>query len=369
MKRALSLMFAVLLAMGCNSPRQEVWLDDIEPIPVTAESSTSDPALYTDEPLDFTDYFELVGETQLSDEIVFGSMTSLVVGPQGQILMMDSERDLAGLFDTEGNLLANVSPEACHPGFDFKPTKAFFLPDGGFLVLTAMAEGFWFNAEGGCTTKLPHRPYFAMFALTADSSLLAMHNSRDAWHLLRFGTNESELDTLFTGVPTRLSFRFVGGGLVQGNDNDWYMAGTHSPFVYRYRDGRFEKLGYIPPYYRPVQDDLTAEEQQNVDALMKRLPAINRSSSATGWLYRMDEDLLVLRYLRVDDEATEKPTPGALHIMDFDGNPITRGPLFLGERNPFYFGNGSMYLREYDESGLDDAPLNPKVVEYRFIGR
>lgn len=369
MKRYFLLILALFVLVGCKGPREEVWLVDMEQIPVSAESSTSDPAWYTDEPLDFGDYFELAGEVQLSDDIVFGSRTSLIVGPQGQFLMLDSERDQAGLFDKAGNLLANVSPEACHPGFDFKPMKAFFLPDGGFLVLTFMAQGFWFDANGACTTKLPHRPYSSIFALSADSSLFASRVSQDSWHLLRFGTEESQVDTLFTGIPTRLSFRFVGGGLVQGAGNDWYLAGTHSPFVYRYRDGRFEKMGYIPSYYTPVQEDLTTEEQQNVDALMERLSDINRSSSATGWLYQLDEELLVLRYMRVDDDGSERPNPGALHIMDFDGNPITHGPLFLGELNPFYFANGSMYLSEYDQSGLDDAPLNPKIIEYRFIGR
>jgi len=208
-----------------------------------------------------------------------------------------------------------------------------------------------------------------MFALSADSSLFASRVSQESWHLLRFGTTDSEVDTLFTGVPTRLSFRFVGGGLVLGTGNDLYLAGTHSPFVYRYRDGRFEKLGYTPSYYRPIQEDLTAEEQQNVDALMERLSDINRSSSATGWLYQLNEEFLVLRYMRVEDESSEMQNPGALHIMDLDGNPITRGPLFLGELNPFYFANGSMYLREYDQSGKDGAPLNPKIIEYRFIGK
>lgn len=369
MKRTCVLIPLLIAVFGCESPREEVWLDDMESIPVTAESSTSDPSLYTDEPLAFDDYFELVGEVQLSDDIVFGSRTSIVVGPQRQFLVLDSERDQAGLFDTKGNLMANVSPEACHPGFDFKPMKGFFLPDGGFLILTLMAEGFWFDSEGACTTKLPHRPYASMLALRADSSLFAYRTSQDAWHLLRFGTTESEVDTLFTGIPTRLSFRFVGGGLVQGTENDWYLAGTHSPFVYRYRAGQFEKLGYIPPYYSPLQEDLTEEEQQNVDALMGRMSELNRSSSATGWLYLLDSDLLVLRYMRVEDDDSNKPNPGALHIVDFDGNPITRGPLFLGELSPFDFANGSMYLREYDQSGLDDAPLNPKIIEYRFVGR
>ena len=369
MKRLLLLAIGFLLFSGCESEREEVWLDDMEPIPVSSESSTSDPALYSDEILDFADYFELAGEVQLSDDIVFGSRTSIVVGPQRQILVLDSERDQAGLFDTTGNLIANVSPEACHPGFNFKPMKAFFLPDGGFLILTLMAEGFWFDEEGACTIKLPHRPYSSMFALKADSSLFASRASQDSWHLLRFGTIEFEVDTLFTGVPTRLSSRFVGGGLVQGNEDDWYLAGTHSPFVYRYRTGQFEKLGYIPSYYRPLQEDLTEEEQQNVDVLMGRMSDMNKSSSATGWLYQLDDDLLILRFMRVDDDASDKPNPGALHIMDFDGNPITKGPLFLGELNPFDFANGSMFLREYDQSGLDDAPLNPKIVEYRFVGR
>ena len=352
------LVAGMLVLTSCQSPQERVWLDDIEQIPVSPESSNSDPSLYTDEPLNFEDYFEYVGETQLSDEVVLGGMTGPTVGPQGQILMLDSEQ--AVLFDPDGNVVTRVSPELCHPGFDFQPRKAQFLSDGGFLVVTNMAQGFWFDADGQCTTKLSHQVFQSHFGLKQDSSMVTYRVNRSDWRITRYGPSEKDVDNLFTGFPPRLLSRYVGGGMVPGNQDDWFIAASHSPFVYRFREGRFEKLGYIPPYYNPIQTDLTEEEQTNVQAMMNRMSLILKESSSTGWLSKLDEDLLVLRYLRVEDGTADKQTPGALHIMDFDGNPITKGPLFLGELNPFYFANGSMYLREYDQSGLDDAPLNPK---------
>ncbi len=367
MKRLPFCTIALLLFVGCQAPREEVWLDDIEPIPVTAESSTSDPSLYSDEPLEMADYFEQVGEVQLSDDVVLGGMSGPTIGPQGQILMLDSEQ--AVLFDSNGNMIRHVSPELCHPGFDFQPRKAHFLAEGGFLVLTNMGQGFWFGADGQCSTKFPHQVFQSHFGLKQDSSVVTYRVNRNDWQIKRYGSQEEDVANLFTGFPPRMLSRYVGGGIVPGNQNDWFIAASHSPFVYRFREGRFEKLGYIPPYYNPIQTDLTEEEQTNVQAMMKRTSLIMKESSSTGWLYNLDTDLLVLRFLRVEDGTADKRTPGALHIMDFDGNPITRGPLFLGELNPFDFANGSMYLREYDQSGLEDASLNPKIVEYRFIGR
>lgn len=362
-----SLCLVILAVAGCESPREEVWLDDIESIPVSSESSTSDPSLYSNEPLAFEDFFEYVGETQLSDDLIFGSMASPIVGPQGQILVIDREQ--AGLFDRQGKLINSVHPDACHPGFDFRPMKAAFLPNGGFLVLTLMAQGFWFDEVGNCTTKLPHQPYLDHFALSPDSTLTSYRINRNDWRIMQYGLTESSVDTLHKGSAPRLAYRVKGGGMVKGEGNDWFIAAAHSPFVYRYRNGRFEKLGYVPGYFRPIQEDLTEEEQADVQLMMQSMSRIMGESSTTGWLYKLGDDLLVLRYQRVQDGTADKRTPGALHIMNFDGNPVTQGPLFLGEFNPSDFANGSMYLRQYDQSGLDDAPLNPKIVEYRFIGR
>lgn len=200
--------------------------------------------------------------------------------------------------------------------------------------------------------------------MLADSSFLSARFAGSEWFLRRISQGGEQVDTLFSGKSTLMSSRIPAGGITVGSNGDVFIALGHSPFVYRFRNGRFEKLGYLPDYYSAVDRDFTPEEIQNPAAFFSRVNQVVNEHSLTGWLYALTEQLVVVRF------SNAQPSGGsALHIMDLDGNPITRGPLYLGDLNPSYISNGAMYVKEYNESRLDDAPLNPKIVEYRFIGR
>lgn len=361
--------FAILLAVAlssCQSSQERVWLDDIEPIPVSTESSNSDPSLYSSEPLQFEDVFKIAREVQLDDAIVLGDRMSPIVGPQGQMLAMDG--DLAVLFDSSGRMISEVTPEACNPGHNWSPTNAQFFEDGGFLVFGFSRDGYWFDASGQCTGVFPHRAFTRAIALTADSSVYAAKLSNVDWHLVKYGRLNSELDTLHSGRYTQLGTRIIAGGMVSNQQGDLFIGVFHSPFVYRYRAGQFEKLGYAPDYFNIIPSDLTETEIENRDAWITKMQGIIRDYSALGSIYRFDDELLAVMYFNVElpDHFPDVPGPSAIHIMDFEGNPITTNPIFLGNIRPAFAGNGAFYTRVYDESGHDDAPLNPKIVEYRF---
>lgn len=358
-------MLLILIA-GCGEQREEVWLDNLELIPVSSESSTSDPSFCSDEILDFDDYFERAGEIQISDEIVFGDRVNPVIGPQGQILMLDGE--IAGLFDPSGSLLAQVTPEACNPGYEWTPRRAQFLPEGGFLVFGYSRVGYWFDENGICTNTFPHKPYTQALVLAADSTVFAAKLSNPEWQLVKYGTRPEEEEVLLSGSNTQLGTRIIAGGLTQGANGDLYISAFHSPFVYRYREGRLEKLGYMPSYYKSIPSDLTEAEVNNSNDAMLKVRRVITEHSTSGTIFQLDDHSILLGFSNVDhpNPSTDSPMPGAFHIMDTDGYPITKGSLFRGDIYPVFAGSGSIYTRVYDNSGRDDAPLNPKIVEYRF---
>lgn len=369
MKRYFLLMLALFVFVGCDSPREEVWLDDIEQIPVSELSSNSNAELYSSTPLDFEDYFRQSREIRLSDDIVFGSRISLEVGPQGQFLVMDTEK--AGLFDGTGNLIAEISPQKCHPGFDWNPAVARFLPDGGFLVTGWNSEGFWFDEKGVCTSRFPHRYSWTHMDMSADSTIALARFSGPEAHLIRLGPRRAEVDTVFSGTSTLMQNRMPAGGLVTFQGETHFLVMGHSPFAYRFESGRIEKLGYLPDYYRPVSRDLTPDEMANQQAFFARAQEILSANSTTGYLYSLSNDLLLLRHSNAshtNPNESRIPT-AAIHVMDSNGAPITRGPLFLMDLNPATFSNGSMFVFDYQFEDDDDALINPIIVEYRFIGR
>ena len=360
------LVAGMLVLTSCQSPQERVWLDDIEQIPVSSESSNSDPSLYSDKVLYFEDYFERVGETQISDDIVFGDRVDPVIGPTGQILMLDGE--IAGLFDPSGQLITQITPEACNPGYEWTPRRAQFLPEGGFLVFGYSRVGYWFDETGTCTNVFPHRPYTQALVLSADSSVYAAKLSNPEWQLVKYGPSSEDEEILLSGSNTQLATRIIAGGLTQGANGDLYISAFHSPFVYRYRNGRLEKLGYIPSYYKTIPSDLTETEVNNSNDAMEKVRRVITDHSSSGNILQLDGDKIIVSYINVDhpNPPTEMRMPGAFHIMDTDGFPITKGALFRDDIHPIFAGNGSIFTRVYDESGLDDAPLNPKIVEYRF---
>ena len=351
---------------SCQSPQEGVWLDDIEQIPVSSESSNSDPSLYTTEPQLFEDIFKKVSEVQLADDVVLGDRMSPVIGPQGQILAMDG--DLAILFDASGKMIAQVTPDACNPGHNWSPSNAQFLPDGGFLVFGFSRDGYWFDSTGQCTRTSPHRAFTRAITVMADSTVFAAKLASVDWHLVEYGTEAADVDTVFSGAYTQFGTRIIAGGMVANDTGDLFLGVFHSPFVYRFQNGQFEKLGRIPDYFNLIPSDLTESEMENNDVWMAKAQGIIRDYSALGSIYRFNDESMAVSYFNVEqpNDFAEVPSPSAIHIMDWNGNPITKGPIFLGETRPSYAGNGAFYTIEYDESGLDDAPLNPKIVEYRF---
>lgn len=367
--RTLALAGLLLICSSCGPQREEVWLDDIDPIPISEESSTSDPSLYSDEVLRFEDFFELEGETQISDEIVFGDRVNPVIGPAGQILMLDGE--LAGLFGPDGRLIAQVTPDACNPGYEWRPSRAQFLPQGGFLVFGYSRNGYWFDETGTCTGVFPHKPYSQALVLAADSTVFAAKLSNPEWQLVKYGPLPGEEEILISGKNTQLATRIIGGGLARSSDGDVFISTFHSPFLYRYREGQLEKLGYIPSYFRTIPSDLTEAEVDNSrDAMEKVRRAVTEFSTA-GVIFQLDEDKLLLNFFNVDhpNPPADMRLPVAFHIMDTEGYPITKGALFQDNVRPVFARDGSIYTRVYDESGRDDAPLNPKIVEYRFASK
>ncbi len=359
----------VALMPGCHHSDKRVFLDDLEQIPVSDLSSNSDPDLYSSTLLDFEDYFRRSREVRLSDDILFGNRISLEVGPQGQFIVMDTEK--AGLFDESGGLIAHVSPENCHPGFDWNPAVARFLPDGGFLVTGWRSEGFWFDEQGVCTSRFPHRYSWTHMDMTADSTVVFARFLGPEANLIRLGPRQAKVDTVFSGTSTLMQNNMPAGGLVAAKDDIHFLVVGHSPFVYRIDGSRVEKLGYLPEYFRPVERDITSEELANQQAFFARAQEILSTNSITGYLYELSDDYLLIRHSNVshtNPDESRRPI-GAIHVMDKRGNPVTSGQFFLMDLNPATFSRGSMFVFDYGLENEGDASINPKIVEYKFIKR
>ncbi len=104
--------------------------------------------------MDIDDPFRVVKEIKLSDEIPIGTIGSIDVNAERQLLIADPIGQNVILFDWNGALLKVLSAEACDPGLRWQPSEAHFRPDGSIIVINSSPPwGVIFSGKGDCIRK------------------------------------------------------------------------------------------------------------------------------------------------------------------------------------------------------------------------
>lgn len=68
------------------------------------------------------------------DEVFFGSVGRVIAGPDGQVLVLDTQQAQVQVYDRDGQWLQTLGREGDGPGEVRGPADAFFLPDGRLCI-------------------------------------------------------------------------------------------------------------------------------------------------------------------------------------------------------------------------------------------
>lgn len=309
----------------------------------------------------FDAHFEPVGMLELSDEVLLSSVSSIDIDSEGRILAF--ERGGVYLFAPGGELISELSPDPCDPGYNFSPQSASFRPDGRILVTSGPVDPLVFDREGRCIEKLITRR-FARYTSPASVGIYQVFAPADSMFLALFDEAGQQTDRWEIESPfPNLNSRMVSGGLVS-NDEKAYLAISTDASVRVFEPGAAETtIAEVPAEFVPATEDLAAV--RGMEALMEAMRALPRRTMTTR-LMLLDQNRLVQFFNHGEETFATSERGSALRVIDTTGKTLHGPPIeYRGYQRNFVGGVDGLLIRSIPptlESG------NPSLVLYRFTG-
>lgn len=310
----------------------------------------------------FDAHFEPVGMVELSDEVLLNYVSSVDVDSEGRHLVF--ERGGVYLFAPGGELISELTPEACDPGYNFSPQSATsFFPDGRILVTSGPADPLEFDREGQCVEKLVTQR-FARYTRPASVGIYQVFARVDSMLLLLFDEAGEQKNRWVWEPPfPRLNDVMLSGGLVT-SDGMAFLAISTDARVRAYRPGAPEMtIGDVPKEFVPATEDLG--EVQGMESLMEAMRALPRRTMTTR-LMLLDQDRLVQFFRHGEETFATSERGSALRVINTEGKTLHTAPIeYRGYQRNFVGAVDGLLIRSISptlESG------NPSLILYRFTG-
>jgi len=319
-------------------------------------------ATYTE---NFEDYFRKVKEVKLYTSLV-STINFLDVTGKGRFLVTDRRRGEVVLYDSSGHILRNLSEEIDHayPGFNWSPTRGFFMKDHSIFVANNYPWGVRFDADGRFYTVMDE-PYRATYNITFDSekniyAFVSNHTGTylkkidsTGTELFRFGTFPEEFENLINKVV-------VGNNLILDSDGNLFHKYLATPTIYKYdKEGvLLDRFAKYPGYFKETDRDIT-KYGGNQRRLMREISHFLGNYTSNYSIHLLAEDLILVQYL-INRQMF------GLQFITTEGDYIEIPEIVIKER-VWAAKNGFIYFIK--ETGEDGKPLiSPEVHRYQFRG-
>jgi hypothetical protein len=324
------LLFAV--SLGCNSP---------------SNKNTSKKGVV------FEEYFKKVKQINLSPRIRLGEIGQIDIDNKNRILVTDRSVRQVAIFDSLGNLLKELSPEACNPGFNWNPISAKFNPRNGILVLMNGPYGFWFDNNGLCIGKtLPgfnsaHRN----FVFDNHGKIYATSNDFDGTYIGKYDSTallvgKTKLETNYSGLNSRFSTSTILYDKKMG-------LMSVLPFelnVFQYgldisaNIKPLRVIGISSGYFRsPSQDIKDGGQGLETSVVAQKMMKILKESSSVINIFKLDGDIICLIIRNGYANKTEREI--GIVVSDLNGRSLTQKEIQTDRRGWFFYGKGKYLYR------------------------
>ncbi len=322
----------------------------------------------------FKRYFQRVGRIEFDENALFKGIGTLEVSAQGRLLVADRAGNEAYLFDSEGRLLKQLSPESCHPGLDWRPFSAVFHPDGSILVVSASsAPSYRFNPDGDCLGSAMSAEAHITFAAGSDEgAVYAFRIGREEYSISQYDSTESHIKKVWADTRYKNTIRrYYAGGLVLGSDGRLFLSlpPFPVPIAIDLESGKASELGVPPGYYRPVGPDIP-DGTMGIEALMSAMKKFSGGATIPTHLSLLDKDKLLVQYNNNYEDFQTSERGIGLHIISTDGRSITTESILLkGYLSHFAAAReGLLYRVTYPVELPDGSWTNFGLMVYRFVG-
>lgn len=305
------------------------------------------------------DYLTKETVIHLSEEVLIGAVSTLDIGKNGDLLIVDKVARKVWLFDRKGNFKKELRPEPCHPGFRMNPLDARYAGDRFILMTNAGPWGYRFKIDGTCLGGL-HREFRAPMQLALDDQgfIWAFYGERGGYlaQMDSSGKKLLQFDTVNEGFPN-LIYRVHGGGIF-ATDAFVYYAGVADQKIYKYDgSGRLvQTIGRTPRRHRAPPRDLPPGVSKQ---LFRVVGEVMGQSTLTFGLFPLDENLIMLQYKHGREGF-------GFQVFDRQGRLLAED--FGMQYQLITAKEGRVYRVVQPELEADGALPNPFIEVYRYTG-
>ena len=310
---------------------------------------------------EFGEYFKKVRTVQLDPNVVVGQVTHLDIDAANHLLVTDMMAKGVFIFDAEGKLKKKLSAEPCHPGFNWRPIRAVYSPNGEIFLINSAPWGFRFKNDGDCLGPVDRSfrpPSHICFQPSGD---IVGYYTLDDGNCLRKLTPlgmEIKKFGVFPDEFKQIISRYDGGGgVICDLEGKIYQVDMVSPDILVYnQNGELErKFGRTPPYYQRISEDLPASS--NPMEIIRSFRKIMQGKTVTTSLYLLGAKTLLIQYM--------DGVSFGLDILDINGKRVVRKDIRY-KNMIIQAKNGFVYIAVQHEPDKSGNLPNPVIDIYEF---
>jgi hypothetical protein len=263
------------------------------------------------------------------------------------------------LVNYNGDLISELSPEKCTPGFRWNPQYSFFNKKGYIYVINASPWGYRFSNKGWCLGTMANS-FLGTFSFdfTSTGDIVGYYCNSDGNYLKEMDYYGKELSR-FGEFPDRfknLIYRFENGGIIIDKSDNCYQVNLNEPkiMVYNKDHKKINEMYFRPNGFIKIEEDIS----ENPANLMAEIPKKLDGKSIVENIFLLSENILSVQYQK-------KPKLHGIILFYIDGKIFTTEEILI-DQPIIAMSNGLVYFSYQPAQDKNGNLPNPKLLVYKI---
>lgn len=309
----------------------------------------------------FTQELEITLETE-----EYLSVRFVEVNERGDFLVT-GHRDKVFLFNGSGEKIRDLGENArkAHPGLNWSPNRAIFLPDGSIFVQNNAPWGIYFDEKGQYHRTAPSEFNVSIrFTAGAGNIFYSMDITPQGGFIRKLNANGDELGR-FEEIPDsfiNLMQRYRVGNQFVADDQYLFFTMAAEPALFRldFQEGELNRYEQPPEYVKRAGGDISSLQHVGPSGLAEEISNFTDNYTVSYSLHRFTDQLLLIQYRNRRDVVNGKPGFG-IQLVTKDGKFPMETDLLTDEW-VVAAANGKIYTMVQQ----DEAYSLPRLNVYRL---
>jgi len=294
------------------------------------------------------------------------SVRFVEVNERGDFLVT-GRRDNVFLFKGSGEKIRDLGENArkAHPGLNWSPNRAIFLPEGSIFVQNNAPWGIYFDEKGQYHRTAPSGFNVSnRFTAGAGNIFYSMDITPQGGFIRKLNANGDEIGR-FEEIPDsfiNLMQRYRVGNQFVADDQYLFFTMVAEPTLFRLnlQEKEINRFEQQPEYVNTAEGDISSLQRVGPAELAKEISDFTDNYTVNYSLHRFTEKLLLIQYQNRQDVVDGKAGFG-IQMVTIDGTFPMEHDLLTDEW-VVAAANGKIYTMVQQ----DNEYASPKVNVYRL---